>query len=113
MAIILDANVIIRGEKGTLDLKKWVASRPNDQFEVAVITVAELWHGVERASRSRKTARRQYLRTVLDLIPIIPYTRRMKWTKNSSARTSIRFISTTGWSPTITAGFYPTTIYKG
>jgi hypothetical protein len=44
MGIILDADVIIRGEKGTFDLKNWVASRPNDRFEVAAITVAELWH---------------------------------------------------------------------
>jgi hypothetical protein len=38
MAIILDADVVIRGERGTFDLKKWVASRPNDQFELAAIT---------------------------------------------------------------------------
>jgi tRNA(fMet)-specific endonuclease VapC len=74
MAIILDADVIIRGERGTFDLKKWVASRPNDQFEVAAITVAELWHGVERATGSHKATRRDYLRAVLELIPIIPYT---------------------------------------
>jgi hypothetical protein len=42
MAIILDADVVIRGEKGTFDLKSWVTSRPNDRFEVAAITVAEL-----------------------------------------------------------------------
>jgi hypothetical protein len=28
MAIILDADVIIRGEKGVFDLMGWVASRP-------------------------------------------------------------------------------------
>jgi tRNA(fMet)-specific endonuclease VapC len=74
MAIILDADVIIGGEKGTLDLKKWVASRPNEQFEVAAITVAELWHGVERAAGKRKATREQYLRTVLEHMPIVPYT---------------------------------------
>ena len=51
MAIILDADVIIRGEKGTFDLKGWLASRPNELFEVAAITVAELWHGVETGYR--------------------------------------------------------------
>jgi predicted nucleic acid-binding protein len=50
MGIILDADVIIRGEKGTFDLKAWLGTRPDDLFEVAAITVAELWHGVERAS---------------------------------------------------------------
>ena len=74
MAIILDADVVIRGEKGTFDLKKWVASRPNDQFEIAAITVAELWHGVERAAASHKAKREQYLRAVLASLPIIAYT---------------------------------------
>jgi len=74
MAIILDADVIIRGEKGTFDLQKWVASRPNDQFEVAAITVAELWHGVERATGKRRATRERYLRALLEPVPIISYT---------------------------------------
>jgi tRNA(fMet)-specific endonuclease VapC len=74
MAIILNADVVIGGEKGTFDLKDWVASRPSDQFEIAAITVAELWHGVERASASHKVKREHYLRTILASVPIIPYT---------------------------------------
>lgn len=49
MAIILDADVIIRGEKGTFDLAGWLGKKAEEQFEVSAITVAELWHGVERA----------------------------------------------------------------
>jgi tRNA(fMet)-specific endonuclease VapC len=74
MAIILDADVIIRGERGVFDLRSWVASRINDQFEIAAITVAELWHGVERAKGSHKVTRENYLRTILARLPIIPYT---------------------------------------
>jgi tRNA(fMet)-specific endonuclease VapC len=74
MGIILDADVVIQGEKGTFDLKSWVASRPDDQFEIAAITVAELWHGVERATGKHKDARRRYLSAVLQSVPIIPYT---------------------------------------
>src|SRR5260370_24814543 len=74
MVIILDADVTIRGEKGTFDLQKWVASRPNDQFEIAAITVAELWHGVERASGKHRATRERYLRAVLEPVPIISYT---------------------------------------
>jgi tRNA(fMet)-specific endonuclease VapC len=74
MAIILDADVIIRGEKGAFDLGNWVESRPDDQFEIAAITVAELWHGVERALGAHKTKRERYLRTILEMLPIIPYT---------------------------------------
>lgn len=74
MAIILDADVVIRGEKGTFDLKSWVASRSNERFELAAITVAELWHGVERATGTHKLTRQRYLDTLLDSLPIIPYT---------------------------------------
>jgi tRNA(fMet)-specific endonuclease VapC len=74
MAIILDADVIIRGEKGTFDLKTWLASRSEEVFEVAAITVAELWHGVERARAPHKNRRQQYLRAVLAPLAIVPYT---------------------------------------
>jgi tRNA(fMet)-specific endonuclease VapC len=74
MAIILDTDVIVRGEKGTFDFLGWAASLPNDQFEIAAITVAELWHGVERATGAHKTRRRRYLEAILDSLPIIPYT---------------------------------------
>lgn len=74
MAIILDADVIIGGEKGSFDLAAWLASQGNEQFEVAAITVAELWHGVERAGPARREARESYLRALLDVLPIVPYT---------------------------------------
>ncbi|MBE7503034.1 MAG: PIN domain-containing protein [Verrucomicrobiales bacterium] len=74
MAIILDADVIIRGEKGTFDLPAWLGSRGDDAFELAAITVAELWHGVERAGATHKARRQQYLQSVLAALPIVPYT---------------------------------------
>ena len=74
MAIILDADVIIAGEKAAFDLPGWLSKHGDDQFEIAAITVAELWHGVERASGLHRAAREAYLRTFLDLLPIAPYT---------------------------------------
>lgn len=74
MVITLDADVIIRGEKGAFDLKTWLESRPDDAFEVAAITVAELWHGVERAGLAHKARRQQYLQRVLAPLPVVPYT---------------------------------------
>jgi len=74
MAIILDADVLIRGERGKFDLNDWVASLPNEQFEIAAITVAELWHGVERASGTHRIKRERYLSAVLQSLPIVPYT---------------------------------------
>jgi tRNA(fMet)-specific endonuclease VapC len=74
MVIILDADVIIGGEKGIFDFERWVASHPDDQFEIAAITVAELWHGVERATEPQRSRRRKYLESVTGSLPIIPYT---------------------------------------
>ncbi len=74
MAIVLDADVVIRGERGTFDLQRWLAAQPDEVFELAAVTVAELWHGVERANGAHRAKRQQYLRTVLNLLPVIPYT---------------------------------------
>ena len=74
MAIMLDADVIIGGERGAFNLAAWAASRPNDRFEVAAITVAELWHGIERADEPHKSKRRKYLETIVTALPVIPYT---------------------------------------
>ena len=74
MAIILDADVIIRGEKGSFDLKAWLEGQPDEVFEVAAITVAELWHGVERADAAHRGRRQQYLQRLLASLPVIPYT---------------------------------------
>ncbi len=74
MAIILDADVIISGEKGVFDLQGWLASRAEDQFELAAITIAELWHGVERASAAQGERRQRYLQAVIAALPVIPYT---------------------------------------
>src|SRR5580658_6367814 len=73
MAIILDADVIIRSEKGVFDLQNWMASKAGEQFEIAAITVAELWHGVERATGTQRAKRQQYLETILDVLPVIFY----------------------------------------
>jgi predicted nucleic acid-binding protein len=74
MAIILDADVIIRGEKGAFNLNSWLAAQPDEEFEVAALTVAELWHGVERALAPHKERRLLYLQSALAVLPVRPYT---------------------------------------
>lgn len=74
MAIILDADVIIRGEKDGFDLRGWVAARSDEEFEVAAITIAELWHGVERAKGAQRTKRERYLQSMVTSLPVIAYT---------------------------------------
>jgi len=79
VGIILDADVVIRGERGELDLRAWLASHPNDEFEIAAVTVAELWHGVERATPPHRLRRAQYLRAILDVFPVVPYTKEIAY----------------------------------
>jgi tRNA(fMet)-specific endonuclease VapC len=74
MAIILDTDVIIRGEKGTFDLCGWLENHATEEIEVAAITVAELWHGVERATPEHRARRQAYLETVLAVLPVLAYT---------------------------------------
>jgi predicted nucleic acid-binding protein len=74
MAIILDADVIIRGEKGSFDLERWLAGRADDEFALAAITLAELWHGVERATGPHRAKRERYLSALVERLPVIPYT---------------------------------------
>lgn len=74
MAIIIDADVIIKGEKGTFDLRHWLAAQTGQELEIAAITVAELWHGVERATFPHRAKRERYVRTILAMVSILPYT---------------------------------------
>ena len=74
MAIILDADVIIKGEKGSFDLIGWLDSQTGQDLEIAAITVAELWHGVERATAVHRAKRERYLQTVLDRLDVTAYT---------------------------------------
>jgi len=74
MAIILDTDVIIKGEKGNFDLIGWLAAQTGQELEIAAITIAELWHGIERATASHRAKRERYLRTIVERLEPIPYT---------------------------------------
>jgi predicted nucleic acid-binding protein len=74
VAVILDTDVIIRGERGTLDLSRWLVSQGDEEIQIAAITIAELWHGVERASSAYRVERQDYIGKMLSLVKILPYT---------------------------------------
>lgn len=74
MGIILDTNVVIQGEKGALDLANWMDERANEPLEIAAISVAELWHGVQRATARHRALRETYITAILEVLSIIPYT---------------------------------------
>jgi predicted nucleic acid-binding protein len=74
MALIVDADVIIRGERGLFDLPSWLEMQAGEGPQLAAITIAELWHGVQRATAAHKARREEYLRMIFETLPIIPYT---------------------------------------
>jgi len=74
MAILIDADVIIQAERGLLDLDGWLVSHPQEEFKLAAITVAELWHGAERATGVHRARRRLFLQRLLAIFDFVPYT---------------------------------------
>lgn len=76
MAILIDADVIIRAERGLFDLDGWLDSQPNEEFSLAAITVAELWHGAERATGAHRSKRELFLRRIFTMFEVVPYTER-------------------------------------
>ena len=71
---MLDADVIIKGEKGNFDLIAWLDSQKGQDLEIASITVAELWHGIERATAAHRAKRERYLQAIVERLDPIPYT---------------------------------------
>lgn len=74
MPVIIDADVIIRGERGRFDFPAWLEMQADQGPQIAAITVAELWHGVERATGAYKPRREDYLQMIFQTLPIVPYT---------------------------------------
>jgi tRNA(fMet)-specific endonuclease VapC len=73
MAILIDADVILQAERGLFDLEKWLLSKPDEEFRIASVTVAELWHGAERASGDHRARRRLFLQHFLGAFEIAAY----------------------------------------
>lgn len=69
--MLLDTNVLIAAERGTLDLDDLIAD--DDEPAIAAITLAELGVGVELATGRRRTNRRAFLDDVLATLPVIDY----------------------------------------
>jgi tRNA(fMet)-specific endonuclease VapC len=76
MEITIDSDVIIASERGVFDLQSWLRSRNGDDFSISAISVAEVRHGIERASVAQKSRRERYLDTLLDGVTVYPYTYR-------------------------------------
>lgn len=74
MALLIDADILIEAERGSFDLEAWLNSLGDEEIRLAAITMAELWHGVERASGARRERRRRFLERLFALFEPVPYT---------------------------------------
>jgi len=73
MAIIVDADVIIAGERGKVP--RWVESCGEQTVQLAATTLAELWRGVERGEGIHGLRRAEYAHKILDPLAVLPYTK--------------------------------------
>jgi tRNA(fMet)-specific endonuclease VapC len=74
MAILIDADVLIEAERGSFELEAWLDSRGDEEFCLAAITMAELWHGVERAKGVHRIRRKRFLERIFALFEPVGYT---------------------------------------
>jgi tRNA(fMet)-specific endonuclease VapC len=71
MGTLIDTSTVIAFERNELQLDD--RSLVDDEVAMSVITVSELWHGVERADTPlRRAAREEFLRSLFDRIPVVP-----------------------------------------
>lgn len=74
MAILIDADILIEAERGSFDLEAWLRSHGDDEIRLAAITMAELWHGVERAKGAHRVRRQRFLERIFALFETAGYT---------------------------------------
>jgi tRNA(fMet)-specific endonuclease VapC len=74
MEIIVDSNLVIAAERADFDIELWLSLLVKERVAVAAVTVAELWHGVERASARYRKARQQYIEDFVSSVIVHPYT---------------------------------------
>jgi tRNA(fMet)-specific endonuclease VapC len=74
MGIVVDTGLVIAGERNVFDLRGWLSLHEDDDLAIAAVTVAELWHGLERASPGHRLTRQRYLETFLAAVVVLPYT---------------------------------------
>lgn len=72
MGILIDTSVLIRHERGRLDLESRLADRGEEGFFLSVVTASELLHGIHRAGDPAIRARRSaFVEAVLARFPLL------------------------------------------
>jgi len=72
--IIIDTTLLVAAERGKFDLPAFFQANIDTPFAVSAVTVAELWHGVERIELSGKPAKAATAMALLSDVEIFDYT---------------------------------------
>lgn len=74
MGIIFDTSVLIRLERGSFRVEKFIEEKKDELFGISAITVSELLHGVYRAdSEKRRITREVYVEKILEVFPVYAF----------------------------------------
>jgi tRNA(fMet)-specific endonuclease VapC len=72
LGVLIDTSVLIKHERGRLELEPHLRGRENEEFFLSVVTASELLHGVHRAQDGRTKARRSaWVEAVLERFPLL------------------------------------------
>ncbi|HET9210654.1 MAG TPA: type II toxin-antitoxin system VapC family toxin [Thermoanaerobaculia bacterium] len=72
MGVLIDSSVLIRHERGRLDLESRLVDRREEEVFLSVITASELLHGIHRAGDPAIRARRSaFVEAVLARFPLL------------------------------------------
>lgn len=73
MGLILDSSLFIADERQGFDLASWLRSRPPEPVAVSVITLSELWFGIEVEEDAPRARRRgRWIEKTFRRLEIIP-----------------------------------------
>jgi tRNA(fMet)-specific endonuclease VapC len=73
VGLILDSSLLIADERQGFELSAWLRARPPEPVAVSVITLSELWFGIEMekdAARARR--RRRWIERIFRRLEVIP-----------------------------------------
>jgi predicted nucleic acid-binding protein len=74
VGLILDSSLLIADERDNFDLPAWLRDRPPEPIAASVITLSELWFGVESEKNPvRRRGRVRWLEKTFSRLEVVPF----------------------------------------
>ena len=74
MGLIMDSYLLIADERENFDLASWLRARPPEPVAASVITLSELWFGVEsEKDPARRRRRARWLEKTFRRLEVVPF----------------------------------------